>query len=92
MKWLLDFLFKRFLKNLLDKLPLNNYKSLIGIILLVLSAAISSDVIPSELRAVLLAVVEYLKPYAGVITDVGIATFVTGAVHKVLKWIFPKQS
>ena len=84
MNWLEKFLVSKWVKGWLDKLPLNNFKTVIGVIVLILGIV---GQIKPEYSTIINWVIELLKPYASLITDAGIVTLVTGVIHKIAKWI-----
>lgn len=81
-----DWIVKKFLlgyvKGFLDKLPMDGYKTLLSVLLLLITVAI--QVLP-QYAPFLIPIAELLRPYADVLVDVTLGTAVTGAVHKVLK-------
>lgn len=83
-----DYIVKTFLvsylKGLLDKLPFNGWKSVIGILLIVLGEMLK--VLPPQYAGPLSLVMSVLQQLpSDPVTDMGIVTLIVGCVHKVLK-------
>lgn len=76
-----------YFKGLLDKLPGSGYKTILGVILLILSQLI---VAAPEYAPFLQPVLDFLNllpgGYIDVVTDASIVTIVMGLVHKLLKY------
>jgi len=77
------------LKAILDKIPGSGGKTILGVLLIVLSAVAQS--VPSApyiaFVKILIDVVNQLGP--NVIQDAGLVAVVVGAVHKILKFFNP---
>lgn len=89
MSWLLKTIVGKYLKGILDKIPGNGWKTLLGILLVIIGELIK--VIP-EYAPILQPVFDligYLGPDA--VTDIGIVTLITGLVHKIAKWVSDKK-
>ena len=91
MDWIKNFFITRFLKGLLDKLPANNKKTILGVILLVLS--VLQQMFPDNPVAPMLqAVLDLLKSMgAEDLQTLSIGVVVTGLIHKLLKLIFKEE-
>lgn len=87
MNWLINIVVMKWVKGLLDKLPLNNYKTIIGVVLFVLT--IVSQAVP-ESSPFIGPILELLKPHAVLIQDVALSTVLTGLIHKLLKYFESK--
>lgn len=89
MDWIKNWLFKNAiaqgLRALLDKLPANGKKTILGILVLVLGEVLRAYPAASftGYLAVILEIVNSLGPEN--ITDAGIVTIIVGLVHKLLK-------
>lgn len=70
-------------KGALDKIPGNGYKTLLGVLLLVLGVIIQALPQYAPFVQPLIDFMNYLP--IDPITDMGIVTLITGLVHKVLK-------
>jgi ABC-type amino acid transport system permease subunit len=89
MNWLIKTFALKYLKGLLDKLPLNGYKTVAGVVLAVLVVVVPLIPVPL-LQELVLFVVEFLRS-AGIQEPVSttlegsIALVIIGAIHKLLK-------
>ena len=85
--WLKKIILSKYIKGFLDKLPLDGYKTYIGLLLLILGAAVQFYGESSVTGAALKAVIDVLKTVNGVIPieDAGVIALVVGLVHKILK-------
>ena len=85
---MMDWLKKKFIfgwvKSLLEKLPFDGWKTIAGILLIVLGEIMRS--MPQH--ATYVQIVIDLLNYVGSdpVTDIGIVTLITGAVHKLIKF------
>ena len=85
---MMDWLKKKFIfgwvKSLLEKLPFNGWKTIVGILLVVLGELLRS--LPEHSPYIQLAI--DLLRYVGSdpITDMGIVTLITGVTHKLIKF------
>lgn len=89
--WIINKFLLSWLKGVLDKLPLSGYKTVLGVVLAVLTAL--APLIPiDEVRTLLAVVAEALKavgvsdPASGSF-EASIVLVIVGAVHKLLKWL-----
>lgn len=82
-KLLIEKVLLTYLKGILDKLPGGGFKTIFGLVILVLGVAIQ---LAPEYAPILQPVIDFLAPYARLITDAGIVTAATGLVHKALKF------
>lgn len=89
MNWLVKTFALKYLKGLLDKLPLNGYKTVAGVALSVLAVMVPLIPVPL-LQELVLFVIEFLRN-AGISEPVsttlegGIVLVIVGAIHKLLK-------
>jgi hypothetical protein len=76
-----------YFKGLLDKMPGSGYKTILGVIVLIVSQLI---VAAPEYAPFLEPVLSFLNllpgGYIDIVTDASIVTIVTGLVHKLLKY------
>ena len=85
--WIKKILISKYVKGVLDKIPFNNYKTYLGLVILILGA-IQSGLGSSHIVSVVIAVIlETLNQINGVvpITDAGVVVLITGLVHKLIK-------
>lgn len=82
-----QFLISKYVKGILDKIPFNNYKSYLGILILILSAVKTGLGEAHIASPFLIAVLDILQKIDGVvpIQDAGIVVLVTGVIHKIIK-------
>lgn len=85
--WIKKLLLSKYIKGFLDKLPLEGYKTYLGIALLILDAAVKFYGEGTVTGTVLKTIMDVLHSVNGVvpIQDAGIILLVTGLVHKILK-------
>lgn len=88
MNWIEKLLVSKFVKGWLDKLPLSGWKTVLGVVIFI--AAEVAKLSP-EYGPIINWVVELIRPYADTFSDVGIAAIITGAIHKIAKWIEAKR-
>lgn len=93
-KWVAETFLVRGLKAALDKIPANYAKTVIGGLLLALSAVITSVCSVAQpweycgyLKLTLTIVEGYNITPEEVFTGTGTIALITGGIHKVLKWL-----
>lgn len=90
MNWIIRTFVAKYLKGILDKLPGDGWKTVLGLLLLVLGEVLK--VLP-EYAPIIAPVIELINSLGpNVITDLGIITLATGLVHKIAKWISSKHA
>jgi len=84
--WIQKYFIKKFIKGLLDKLPADGQKTLVGILLVVLGAVASFYGADSSVGAIIAFAIETLKSIEHVPAEQlgGVITLV-GLIHKLLK-------
>ena len=95
MNWLIKTFALKYLKGLLDKLPLDGYKTIAGVVLSVLVVIVPMIPIPL-LQELVNFVVDFLRQSG--ISEPGTSTFeggivlvIVGAIHKLLKAVDGKE-
>lgn len=89
MNWIVQTFVAKWLKGLFDKLPGNGWKTVLGLLLLVLAEI---GKLSPEYAPVINTVINLINSLGpDVITDMGVVALVTGLVHKLAKWVAKKQ-
>lgn len=92
LEWLKRRVVLQVVKGLLDIIPLDGKKTVIGLIILVLGTA-AQYITPGETASVIAAILDMLKSLSyDHLEETGIGILVLGLAHKALKWIFPDKS
>lgn len=85
---MMDWLKKKFIfgwvKSLLEKLPFDGWKTIVGILLVVLGEIMRS--MPQHAPYVQLVIDLLNHVGSDPVTDIGIVALITGAVHKLIKF------
>lgn len=88
-KWLMEKLVYGYLKGVLDKLPFNNYKTALCILVYAINVAI--PLLP-QYAPILQPVADFLQPYSGGIETLSLTGTITFLVHKVIKFFDKKKN
>ena len=91
MDWVKNWIVTKFVKGLLDKLPANNKKTYLGIIITVLSIVV--QLWPENPVSPIIASIINMLSSMGAedMSNIGIGVTAIGVVHKVLKWLRSKE-
>ena len=85
-KWVKEYFMKKYIKGLLDKLPADGRKTIVGALLVVLGGALTIYGQDSSVGAVLALVIQLLKDFQHVPAEqLGGVVAVVGLAHKYLK-------
>lgn len=84
MSWLLEKVLLKYLKPILDKLPLDGLKTIAGILLIVLGVLLKALPQYEGPIGLFINLLQHLP--ADPVTDMGVVTLITGVTHKLLKW------
>lgn len=88
MNWIVNTLLKRYLKGVLDKLPLNNYKTFISLVtffIIEILKIVDSSGLSHDLLTIVL---DAIAPYASNVQLSALVGAIVGVVHKILKKAF----
>lgn len=84
--WIKEYFLKNYIKNVLDKLPADGKKTLIGILLVILGGVASFYGHDSSVGALLVYVIEFLKGIEHIPAEqLGGVVALIGLIHKLLK-------
>ena len=86
MGWLKEMLLKKYIKGLLDKLPLDGKKTILGILMLVGSVALQYVGPQHQAAELLQTAIDFLNSLgADDYRNAGLVTILVGVLHKFLK-------
>lgn len=95
MNFVIKLLLSKYVKGLLDKLPLNQYKTVLGVILMVL-ASIAPMIPEPSIQSLFLALGDLLRGAgiaepASAAYEFSVGVVIVGAFHKLLKYLDGKK-
>lgn len=86
--WIVNKLLKQYLKGFLDKLPLNNYKTLLSVITYIIIEVLKVIDSSGMAHEILSVVLNAISPYAADIQLSAVIGAIVGLIHKLLKKAF----
>ena len=89
MNFIKKYIIENFLKRVLDALPANGKKTIISILILVLTGVLTAIGVDTDLGGLVQLVLDFLKRFEYTdLTTVGVGGVIVGLTHKVIKYFY----